>query len=111
MNEMRKLMEAAADLDFSDSEINRAKRREEWKNTWFVFVRTDYDESLIFQGPYEEAVVTAKDYIITVLDINAEESVIKKISREDGGVSYKLIVTVPKSGEPDNLSVDIEPSV
>jgi hypothetical protein len=116
MNEMRKLMETVADLDFSSTEQEKNARKAEYaekrRNTWHVYHRDAYSEAHLFSGSYEEVVKYAKDWIVDLLDIHTEEAVIKKIEKDSGGIDYQIITTVGKAGggDPENFTISIEPT-
>jgi hypothetical protein len=86
MNEMRKLMEAVADLDF-ESPVEPLPEKGDWEAIW----RDCFGENqLIHQGTYEECVRAAKLSIKSHLDVIQGDVLIQKKDNADGGLTYEM---------------------
>lgn len=85
MNEMRRLMETIADLDF-DSFVEPLASRGEWlAYEWSEWLGESF---LLYQGTYEECVRAVKIEVQKKLKNIEGDAITKKKDRADGGVEY-----------------------
>lgn len=88
MNEMRKLMEATADLDFN-APVDPLPA----PGKWITFYRDSFgEEQVVHRGTYDECVRGAKQTVKNVLNSAEGDIVTKKRDRKDGGFDYHMQV-------------------
>lgn len=86
MNDMRKLMETVADLDFN-SPVEPLPAKGEWA----AYYRDSFGEAQdMHQGSFEECVRAAKLAIQSHLDTIEGDVLVKKLNEKDGGVTYHM---------------------